>query len=402
MQKNCPVCDLDFKDPLPPFCPRCGWDLKNDLTIVPTVGDLPEAVIEEYRQRLTTARKIWGEKAELERKLKDSENKRLEAESRIENEKAGFESLLEAYRQKLKAASENDAIKAELERKLVALEKKHAEAEARFDKERGEVETNSEETAEQWPNIETPVPKFFEPITGMELVYVPGGAFLMGDVFDDGNVSEKPAHEVRLKSFYLARYPVTQGQWGRVMAAQIGGSLKSLLHLGLPNNPSFFRRGENYPVENVSWKQAIKFIEKLNKLNGGMYQFLLPTEAQWEYAARSGGKLERYAGGENIDAVAWYVKNSDRSSEPVGKKRPNGLGLYDMSGNIWEWCGDWYGPYPSMVANDPLGPNSGEERVLRGGSWDSVDVFCRTINRFRSQPGKRLSSFGIRVALNPS
>jgi len=229
-----------------------------------------------------------------------------------------------------------------------------------------------------------------EPVTGMEFIKVPGGIFMMGDIFGEGNEREKPVHEVRLDGFYMGKYPVTQ--WKKVMG----------------NNPShfqkngFFLKRDDYPVEKVSWEDAQEFARKLTEMNEGKYQFRLPTEAEWEYAARSGGKQERYAGGDDIDDVAWYEKNSGSSTHPVGRKAPNGLGIHDMSGNVWEWCQDWYGDYPSDPVKNPRGPESGSYRVLRGGSWLDSAGSCRSAVRNWFSPGERNNFTGIRLALSPS
>ncbi|MCP4128371.1 MAG: formylglycine-generating enzyme family protein [Gammaproteobacteria bacterium] len=224
-----------------------------------------------------------------------------------------------------------------------------------------------------------------EPTTDMEFVYVPGGTFMMGDIFGDGDDDEKPVHGVRLDGFYIGKYPVTQGQWKKVTG----------------NNPSEFKKGDNYPAEQVSWNNAQAFITKLAAMSDGKYRFSLPTEAQWEYAARSGGKKERYAGGDDIDAVAWYGKNSNRSTRPVGTKKPNGLGIYDMSGNVWEWCQDWHESYTASAVVNPTGADTGSERVLRGGSWGSGARNCRTADRFRDVPRFGNSSIGFRLVVLP-
>jgi len=194
---------------------------------------------------------------------------------------------------------------------------------------------------------------FTDPATGMEMIFVKGGCFQMGDTFGDGDNHEKPVHEVCVDDFYLGKYEVTQGQWKRIMR----------------NNPSHFSNcGDNCPVEKVSWDDVQDFIRKLNSQSGKNYR--LPTEAEWEYAARSGGKSEQYAGGNDVNAVAWYDGNSVGKTHPAGQKQPNGLGLYDMSGNVWEWCNDWYGSnyYSQSTRNNPEGPSSGTYRVLRAGT----------------------------------
>ena len=190
----------------------------------------------------------------------------------------------------------------------------------------------------------------------MEFILVKGGCFEMGDTFGDGGEDEKPVHEVCLKDFYLGKFEVTQGQWKKVMGS----------------NPSRFKEGDDQPVEMVSWNDAQEFIRRLNQTSGRNYR--LPTEAEWEYAARSGGKREKWAGTSNeaeLEGYAWVRSNSGRRTHPAGKKRPNGLGIYDMSGNVWEWVNDWYDKdyYRSSPRSDPTGPVSGQSKVLRGGSW---------------------------------
>lgn len=197
--------------------------------------------------------------------------------------------------------------------------------------------------------------------------------------------NDKPVHTVCLNHFFIGKYEVTQRQWRKV----IGG------------NPSRFKSGDDYPVESVSWNDAQKFIRKLSALNKNKYQFRLPTEAEWEYACRSGGKPETYSGGGRIDRVAWYSENSGRRTHRVGTKAPNGLGLYDMSGNVWEWCQDWYGHYPSGHVTDPKGPSSGSGRVVRGGSWRYYAGICRSANRFSYSPGGSSLSFGLRLSMAP-
>jgi len=226
------------------------------------------------------------------------------------------------------------------------------------------------------------------PLAG-EFSVVPGGCFKMGDTFGDGSSDEKPVHEVCVDGFQIGKYEVTQGQWRAVMG----------------NNPSKIQNGDNYPVERVSWSDVQDFINILNQKTGE--KFRLPTEAEWEYAARSGGKQEKYAGGEDIDEVAWYRGNSDSSTHPVGKKKPNGLGLYDMSGNVFEWCQDWYdgggmfakGYYDISSRNNPTGPVSGSQRTNRGGGWVYGADIIRASRRGYVPPNTRLSFLGFRLAL---
>ena len=216
------------------------------------------------------------------------------------------------------------------------------------------------------------------------MVKVDGGTFTMGatDEMTDPNDYEKPTHQVTLSSYYIGETEVTQALWKAVMG----------------NNPSMFK-GDNLPVENVSWNDCQEFIRKLNAATGR--RFRLPTEAEWEFAARGGNQSRhtQYSGSSNIDDVAWYYDNSGNKTHPVKTKRSNELGLYDMTGNVWEWCQDWFGSYSSYSQTNPTGPNSGSDRVLRGGSWYSYARYCRSSYRY-SAPGNRSSNLGFRLALS--
>lgn len=220
-----------------------------------------------------------------------------------------------------------------------------------------------------------------EPTTGMELVEVPGGCYQMGD--DGGDADEKPLHKVCLDSFYIGKYEVTQGQWQQIMGT----------------NPSFFSFcGDDCPVENISWNDAQEFISKLNRVNSGGYR--LTTEAEWEYACRSGGKSERFCGGDDVGAVAWYDRNSSSKPHEVGGKLPNGLGVFDMSGNVWEWVSDLYQSDYNGTPQDrnPAGDLAGPKRVMRGGSWYNDHKNVRASIRGSSEPDHRSINLGFRIA----
>ncbi len=229
---------------------------------------------------------------------------------------------------------------------------------------------------------------FTEATTGMEFVFVKGGCYDMGDNFGDGGGDEKPVHNVCVNDFYLGKYEVTQGQWRAVMGS----------------NPSHFKDcGASCPVEQVSWNDTQDFIGRLNRTTGKSYR--LPTEAQWEYAARSGGKREKWAGTSEEAALgnfAWYNANSGNRTRPVGQKQPNGLGLFDMSGNVWEWCQDWYGDryYAASPRDNPQGPSSGQHRVLRGGAWGGSARGGRAADRDWLGPAFRGNDFGFRLSLS--
>lgn len=231
-------------------------------------------------------------------------------------------------------------------------------------------------------------PKTKENDTEMEMVFVQGGTFKMGCAAKKGNdcwVIEKPAHRVTLSSFYIGKYEVTQAQWRAVMG----------------NNPSFFSGCDSCPVENISWNLVQQFIAQLNKQTNKLYR--LPTEAEWEYAAGGGNKRRRYlfAGSNNIDDVSWYKDNSNSRTHRVGEKKPNKLGIYDMSGNVWEFCSDFYGPYSRNRQNNPQGLPTGRYRVLRGGSWLFRARNCRCYNRILIAPEHSDINSGFRLALVP-
>jgi formylglycine-generating enzyme required for sulfatase activity len=219
-----------------------------------------------------------------------------------------------------------------------------------------------------------------------DMVYVQGGTFMMGGTSEQGKdvyESETPAHQVTLSSFYICKYEVTQELWDAVMSVE---------------NPSYFWGTSRLPVDQVSWDECDEFIEALNKLTGK--RFRRPTEAEWEFAARGGNKSKRYkySGSNNLDDVAWYKSNSGEATHPVGTKAPNELGLYDMSGNVLEWCDDWYGPYGHGSEKDPTGPLDGDYCVIRGGGWNSGAVSCRVSNRVLYTT-EWSNEYGFRLAL---
>ena len=213
-----------------------------------------------------------------------------------------------------------------------------------------------------------------------DMVFVKGGTFVMGTKEGpEAEYDEMPAHEVKLSSFYISKYEVTQELWIEVMG----------------NNPSE-NEGDNLPVESVSWEDCQLFIKKLNSMSG--IKFRLPTEAEWEFAARGGNESHnyRYAGSDSIDDVAWYY-DFDQASHEVGTKLPNELGLYDMSGNVMEWCSDWHGRYNVGLQRNPTGPKTGEYRVCRGGFWESEDSHCTVTYRTPVPPEDHSSSVGLRL-----
>jgi len=207
-----------------------------------------------------------------------------------------------------------------------------------------------------------------------------------------GDEHQGPVTTVRItQGYWLGKYDVTQGEWQALMGA----------------NPSHFKdQGGDAPVENVSWYDAEAFCRALNTREGAAgrlpegYEYRLPTEAEWEYACRAGEPDDSFEVG-GMDDLGWYAGNSEKHTHPVGLKKPNAWGLYDMHGNVWQWCEDRYGPYQGGVQTDPAGPDSGSSRVYRGGCWFIVAEHCRSAFRFRSIPLLRDYYLGFRLALAP-
>ncbi len=236
--------------------------------------------------------------------------------------------------------------------------------------------------------LKNPVPEDF--------IYVEGGTFQMGST--EGSSDEEPVHTVRVGDFYIGKYEVTQAEWQEAMG----------------RNPSRFK-GTNRPVERVSWYDAVEYCNKLSQREGltPVYRingksvtanwnadgYRLPAEAEWEYAARGGSSSRgyKYAGSDNVGRAGWYDDNSGDKTHPVGGKSPNELGIYDMSGNVWEWCWDWKGAYSSGSQTNPKGPGSGSGRVLRGGSWVDSARYLRSAYRSSGSPGISHDSIGFRL-----
>ncbi len=236
----------------------------------------------------------------------------------------------------------------------------------------------------------------------IDMVFVKGGCFEMGDAGGDGEDDERPVHEVCVDDFYIGKYEVTQSQWHKIAGY----------------NPAYFKGCDNCPVETIDWDEVQEFINKLNQKTGKKYR--LPTDAEWEYAARSGGKKERFAGFSDESKLSQYANFCDdncefewkvegqndgyRNTAPVGSYEPNGLGLYDMSGNVWEWISDWYDEnyYKNSPKDNPNGPSGGPFHVLRGGSWGDTPWDMRTATRNgRGRVGQCFCHFGFRLALSP-
>jgi formylglycine-generating enzyme required for sulfatase activity len=253
----------------------------------------------------------------------------------------------------------------------------------------------------------------------IDMVAVQSGTFTMGCTAEQGSDcfdNEKPAHQVTLSKFHIGKYPVTVAQFRRFIEATNYRTDAERYGSGYIWNGSaweeksdanwrnpYFWQTDNDPVVLVSWNDTQKFIEWLNQVSGRQYR--LPTEAEWEFAARGGNKSAgyKYSGSNNIDNVAWYYKNSGKVTNAVGSKSPNELGIYDMSGNVWEWCNDWYDSsyYSSSSQTNHKGANSDSNRVLRGGCWASNLQGCRVSNRGNFTQGFRYSTYGFRLCLVP-
>ena len=238
---------------------------------------------------------------------------------------------------------------------------------------------------QQKPAASTSMPKVSLDDIMRNMVYVEGGTFTMGATSEQKNpdYDEKPTHRVSLSSFYIGKYEVTQALWKAVMGS----------------NPSNWK-GDNLPVENVSWNDCQTFLLKLNAMTGKTFR--LPTEAEWEFAARGGNRNRgyQYSGSNVLADVAWYADNSGSKTHNVGAKAPNELGIYDMSGNVREWCQDWKKSYSSSPQTNPKGPSSGSSRVYRGGSWILSARGCRVASRDCFTPDYGGIDLGLRLALS--
>ena len=273
----------------------------------------------------------------------------------------------------------------------VAPKKERASKQRKVQSKKGEADSHSKKAkvdisptigkANYTPNVKT----FYANGVSFDMVEVRGGTFRMGTTSEqvsDSWDNEKPVLSVTLSGYYIGKTEVTQALWKAVMGS----------------NPSFWK-GDNLPVEQVTWNECQEFIRKVNSLTGE--NFRLPTEAEWEFACRGGNNSRgyKYSGSNYIDNVAWYDGNTGHKTHPVATKLPNELGIYDMSGNVWERCSDWYGKYSSGAQTNPKGPYDGWDRVDRGGSWHDGARDCRSSERSYNSPGDRISYLGLRLTL---
>ena len=359
IKKLCPVCGKEVLIQSL-FCDKCGWQFPSLYSL-----DGREMPVCDETQ-LSLARAHW-------RSLDD------------------IVTLQEDIKSKEKEINKEKCKNAELIRQFEMLERRQKEIEEELYKKENENK-GKEEFDQEGNNLKERIFNI-ENVT-FKMIQVKGGQFQMGAsdsylAFDD----EKPQHWVKLKDYYIGETVVTQSLWKAVM--------------GENNNPSNWK-GDELPVETVSWNDAKDFIEKLNEklslelLDGA--KFRLPTEAEWEYAARGGDKSVheyRYSGSDKIDEVAWYEDNSWYKTHIVKKKKANELSLYDMSGNVWEWCEDWYGQkyYSQNSIDNPKGPSSGTCRVLRGGGWSDNPKGCRVSYRRRIDPSRSGNNIGFRIVI---
>ncbi len=228
------------------------------------------------------------------------------------------------------------------------------------------------------------------------MVRVEGVTFTMGATSEQTGAykDEKPAHQVTLSPYYIGQTEVTQALWEAVMGEKPTSD-------GYPWGPKY-GLGDNYPAYRISYDDVLSFISKLNSLTGRTFR--MPTEAEWDYAARGGNKSKgyRYSGGNKLRKVGWYLDNSSSKTHLVAQKSANELGLYDMSGNVWEWCSDWKDTYSLSPQTNPTGPITGSYRVLRGGGWDSNATNCRVAYRNVNTPTSRNYGVGVRLAFSSS
>lgn len=221
-----------------------------------------------------------------------------------------------------------------------------------------------------------------------EVIFVTGGTFKMGS---NGYDDEKPIHDVTLSSYSIGKYPVTVGQY-KAFCEATGRAM--------PEPPEWGWM-DRHPMVKVNFNDAVRYCNWLGERYGGEWR--LPSEAEWEYAARGGNKSMgyTYSGGNNLEQVGWFENNAGGETNAVGRKKPNELGIYDMSGNVWEWCSDWYDEdyYTYSRASNPRGPSSGSYRVMRGGSWGDSAPGCRVAARYDGDPSNRYINNGFRVVL---
>ncbi|MBF0417521.1 MAG: formylglycine-generating enzyme family protein [Magnetococcales bacterium] len=337
------------------------------------IAERAEADRRRAEERVIAEQKAAAEKAAVAKAAAEKADAEKSAMAKAAAEKSAMaKAAVEKADAEKTAMAKAAAEKADVEKRAAEAEKKAAAEKAVAEK---KVLAKEGATASSWR----------DPLTGMSFVQVPAGQFEMGcgGWQDRCDADEKPIHPVRLNGFWMGQKEVTQGQWRAIMG----------------HNPSRFAVcGDECPVEQVSWNDIQGFLAKLNQ-GGGQCRFRLPTEAEWEYACRSGGKPERYCGGDGSWSLGWVKRNSDGTTHPVGQKLANGLGLHDMSGNVWEWTADWYDPngYAGAGSENPSGSQKGEKKVIRGGSWHYYADKQRSTARHALDPEFRHGNVGVRL-----
>ncbi len=323
---------------------------------------------------------------EIKRNRRAAEKARLEEEKMAEQKRLEEEMAAKEATQSAEVASKKASARAAVE---TAKQKRLADEKAKKEAAQRRMAEQKRIAEENSKNVKT----FTVNGVSFEMIRVKGGTFSMGaqatsstvqNYDSDARAVESPVHKVTLSEYYIGRFEVTQELWKAVMEKNKSKA-----------------KGDNLPAGNVNWNDCQKFIKELNTLTGK--NFSLPTEAQWEFAARGGVKSKgyRYCGSNNFDDVGWCKENSSSKCQPVGSKSPNELGIYDMTGNVWEWCQDWHGDYTSDSQTNPTGAQSGTMHVLRGGSYRSSDAACRVSARGFNTPTKGFFSYGLRLVLVP-
>lgn len=335
------------------------------------VGDAVKRQAEEERKLIEEKKRLASEAEHLQQQ---KERFAVEIAAKIEEEKR----IRQAEEDRQKEQRQREA-EAEQIRIATLLRKEDEAAANKSSQEKDMAKATSQQRANR---LDGHGNEYRDPTTGMEFVLIPAGCFQMGDTRGDGTKMEQPAHEVCLERFYMGKFEVTQEQYQKITG----------------KNPASFNTGGRYPVESVSWIATQEFIGLLNRGGGKTYR--LPTEAEWEYAAKAGTR-EIYSGGDTPDSGAWHLGNSSGATHPVGELRANAFGLYDMSGNVWEWCSDWYGAeyYKDSPKNSPTGPASGVGRIIRGGGWDTSLRKLRVVARDSYAEKRFATNLGFRLVL---
>ena len=423
-KKTCPVCEMELPIEAP-YCNRCGWHFSALYAMnghhSQSFDKMQRALCQTNWTAANKAKMLETEQALLKDRLTQATNQsaslKRDLEESLKKAAQQYEDLTrslqarenELFQLKSGGSKSEKEIKS-LNDRIASLEKQLKEAEDRLYLEWQKQEGLNDQLAQTQQQLKAVTQKLQEaqakpklpPIIQQiidNMVYVEGGTFMMGASDKEAHINEYPVHKVQLDSFSIGRTPVTQEQWEAVMG----------------NNPSLFK-GAKLPVESVSWDDCQTFIKKLNQMTGKTFR--LPTEAEWEFAARGGNRSKgyKYSGSNNVQDVAWLWENSGDKplsgewnkemvlsnhcrTHEVATKQANELGLYDMSGNVWEWCQDWYGNYSSSAQSNPTGSTSGSYRVDRGGSWYYYTARgCRVSYRADNSPTSTGSNLGFRLA----